>query len=134
MIRKIGLTTLLMTSLFSSNPALSAHENYLTPGVSISYELKPNSPELVTNVSWWPISAECTLGTEEGSTKISVLNSKKSVSINGSKLTPNQKIVLDVKDKQVLAILADSGAQVELINLGEKVIRATCMPLGPNLG
>ncbi|WP_133130818.1 hypothetical protein [Legionella yabuuchiae] len=134
MIRKIGLTALLMTSLLSSNPALSAHETYLTPAMSFNYELKPNMPELITNISWWSISAECTVSTEEDSTKISILNNKKSVSINGQKLAPNQKIVMDFKDKDVFTILADSGAQAELINLGEKVVKARCMPAGSSLG
>lgn len=125
MIRKIGLMMLCLTALFTGN-AFSAHRHLMTPNMSIDYEFPPNVAQVFSNFLFWTINAECVISAEAPVTKVSARASKKSSTVNGMTLPKDETLYFEFKDKDILRISADSGAEVELVNLSTKTIRARC--------
>lgn len=125
MIRKSGLTLLLISSLFSTN-LFAATQHQLTMSMDLEYDFPPQVAQVFSNFLFWTINAECDLSLEEKGTRISVKASKSNSSVNGMPLPKGETIYVEVKDKDKLLITAESGAKVELVNLGKKNIHARC--------
>lgn len=125
MIRKLGLT-LLLAGGFLSTSAFAITEHIFTMGHSMEYELPVNDPQVFSNILFWKITATCTIMSDPSETKLSVKMLKKTGSVNAIPLFAGDSLGIMVQSGDMLNITADSGAKVELVNLGTKSIRASC--------
>jgi hypothetical protein len=128
MIRKIGFNILCASCLLATN-AFSTGYHSLAPGMFIEYELPINDPQIFFNIFFWELKASCTILTDAPNAPVSpllVTMLRKKGSVNAIPLFTGEKMGLTVHPGDTLDITADSGAKVELVNLGEKSIRASC--------
>ena len=125
MMRKIGLTLLCASGLFST-PAFSITEHVLTQGLAVEYQFTPNEPQVLSNIFFWTIKAVCTVISDVPDNAISIKMLRKTGSVNGIPLTVGDSTGLMMNSGDKLNIIADSGAKVELVNLGNVAIRASC--------
>lgn len=129
MLRKIGLLLLCAGGIVAT-PIFSMTEHLFMQGRPIEYALTPNDPQVFSNIFFWKIQAVCTiLGESDGApgTHISARMLRKSGTINDTRLATGDSIGLVVQPGDKLFITADSGAKVEMVNLGEETIIASCI-------
>lgn len=89
--------------------------------------LSPNETKLLANNALWTLNATCTvqgLHQNKGKIKISVI--KNSGVINGKKLSTGQGTLIQVKANSTVSVSAESGTQINLINLGSDELQAIC--------
>jgi hypothetical protein len=124
MLRKIGLTLVIALGIVSTSALASVHP--LAPNVSVEFEFKPNISEVLSNVFFWTIKASCTLNSDDEDNLVHVFMKRKSATVNDMvfKEGLSQDLIVHTGDQLVIA--AAPGAQVELINLGSRTIRASC--------
>jgi hypothetical protein len=125
MIQKIGVALLCACSIFSTS-TFSATNHVFMQGLTVDYEIKPNEPQVFSNIFFWTIKAVCTVISEAPDNSISVKMLKKTGSINGIPLTAGDTTELVVHPGDKLYITANSGANVELTNQGIVSIHASC--------
>lgn len=128
MIRKIGFNLLCASCLLSTN-AFSTGYHSFAPGMSIEYELPINDPQVFSNIFFWELKASCTILADAPNAPVNpllVTMLRKKGSVNAIPLFTGEKMELSVQPGDKIDITADSGAKVELVNLGEKSIRASC--------
>ena len=123
--RKIGITLLCASGLFSTQ-AFSLTEHVFTQGLAVEYELTPNEPQILSNIFFWTVKAVCTVISDVPDNSISVKMLRKTGSVNGIPLTVGDTTGLMMNPGDKLNITADSGAKVELLNLGTVAIKASC--------
>ena len=123
--RKISISLLCASCLLATN-AFSTTEHLLTLGRAVEYELPVNDPQIFSNIFFWKIQATCTILSEVPGSPISAKMLRKTGSINDITLATGDSIALMVQTGDKLYISAESGAKVEMINLGEKKIIASC--------
>lgn len=126
MLRKIGFTLLCAAATFSPS-AFSITTNALTAGITLEYDLLPNEAQIFINPMFWAIEAECKISTEDSSDELRAEVLAKKGKINGITLDKGGVINLVVHAGDKLKIGADSGAKVQIINLGEHTVKATCV-------
>lgn len=125
MIRKMGISLLCAGSLLATNvSALTQHE--FKQGLTVEYELPPNDPQVFSNVFFWTVKATCTVISEYADNTIFTTMLKRSGSVNGIPLTAPETMFLTVQPGEKLHISAESGAKVELVNVGLYTIKASC--------
>lgn len=124
MLRKTGLTLMLISGLASTNTFANMHP--LTSSVAVDYEFKPNHPETFSNVFFWTVKAACTISSESEENPIHVFMKRKSAIVNDIVLKEGTLLDVTVRSGDTLVITADRGAQVELTNLGTVVVNASC--------
>lgn len=126
MLRKIGLTVLCATGLFSTN-AFSAIEHSFSQSVT-SYEfvLPSNEPQIFTNTFFWSVEAICTIISDASENPFSFTVLRKSGTLNGVQLSKGDAMELIVHSGEQLHISAASGGRIELINRGETTFKASC--------
>ena len=95
-------------------------------GITVEYELKPNEPQVFSNIFFWTIKAVCTVISDAPDNAISIKMLRKTGNVNGIPLTAGDMAELLVHPGDKLYITANSGANVELINLGIASIHASC--------
>ncbi len=89
--------------------------------------LKSNESKLLTNNSLWTLNATCTIqGTNQTHSKVKISVLKNNGSINGRNLTSGQATFVTVKNNSVISVSAESGTQINLVNLGEEELQAVC--------
>ena len=126
MLRKIGLIALCLSNIVTT-PVFSMTEHLFVQGRPIEYAFIPNEPQIFSNIFFWKIQAECTILGETPGTPISAKMLRKSGTINETLLATGDSIGLVVQPGDKLFITADSGAKVEMVNLGEETIIASCI-------
>lgn len=90
-------------------------------------ELKSNESKLLTNNSLWALNATCTIqGTKQTHSKVKISVLKKNGSINGKSLSSGQATFVTVKNNSVISVSAESGTQINLVNLGNEELQAVC--------
>ena len=123
--RKIRIALLCVSNLLASN-AFSSTEHLFSQGRAIEYELPSNDPQIFSNIFFWKIQATCTIISDNAGSPITAKMLRKTGAINDMPLATGDSIALVVQPGDKLYITADSGAKVEMVNLGEKKIIASC--------
>lgn len=101
--------------------------DFFRQGNGVEYILAVNEPLHITNPFMWSVKAVCTMSTEktdENFIAFKVL--RKSGSLNGVSLNTGDSMTVHIHTNDMMYINAQPGAQVELVNIGEEVIKATC--------
>jgi hypothetical protein len=126
MLQKIGCSLLCAGALFSAQ-ALAMNYS-LTPGMNLKYALPPKEPLKFTNFLLWTIKATCTISSEDQSDDLyAKLNNKGKISeINGQPVSHGNTLLMTVHPEDKFVIIAESGAEVELKNLGAHTIFVNC--------
>jgi len=125
MIRKIGLALLCTCCLYNTN-SFSMENHIFTQGVGIEYELPVNDPQVFSNIFFWTLKATCIIVSDTAANPISVKMLRKTGSVNDTPLTTGDSLGLIVQPGDKINITAVSGAKVELVNHGNKTIKASC--------
>lgn len=123
--RKLSLLFLGFASLVA-NYATAATPQPFRTGPAVEYVLKVNEPQVLANQFLWTIKAVCKISCENESNLIAFKVLRKSGSFNGSQLSAGDSMEVLVHPHDKLYITAFSGAQVELVNLGEQTVTAEC--------
>lgn len=125
MMRKIGFTLLFAGSILTTN-AFSTTYSTFRQGLAIEYELPANDPLVISNILFWQIKAVCVITSENTGNPLSVKMLRKTGSVNDTLLATGESLGLTLQPGDIFNVTADSGAKVQLVNLGEKTIKATC--------
>jgi hypothetical protein len=125
MMRKVGLTLLCASSLLTTD-AFSTTYSTFKVGRPIEYELPVNDPLIISNILFWQIKAVCLIISDPPGTPITVTMLRKTGSVNDTPLATGDSIGLTVQPGDIFNVTADSGAKVQLVNLGSKPIKASC--------
>lgn len=89
--------------------------------------LSPNETKVLSNNSMWTLNATCVVhSSQPKNSKIKVYVVKNSGIINGKKLTSGHGTFLRVKNNSSVSVSAESGTQINLINLGSDQLQANC--------
>jgi hypothetical protein len=127
MLRKISLGLLCLAASLSSIVHAAELNNMQQQSLTMEYELPPYQPQVFTNYMFWTIEANCKIITEDANNALHVLALAKKGKINDVPLSSGQSLQVTVYPEQNLKITADSGAKVEITNLGAHTLRAICI-------
>ncbi len=125
MLRKFGLGLLCIAASLSTS-AYSMESHLLQRGVTIEYELPSNDPQIFLNYLFWPIEANCKIATEDEGDEFLVVALAKKGKVNDVGLSAGESLRVTVHPGENLKISAESGAKVEITNLGPHTVKATC--------
>ncbi len=125
MLRKIGFTLLFATGLFSTS-AFSVTEHVFSQASVYDFTLPPDEPQIFANTFFWAVEAKCTILSDNEENPFSFTVLRKTGSLNGVNLSKGDTMDLIVHPGEQLHISAASGSRVELINHGDKTIKASC--------
>ncbi len=90
-------------------------------------KLSPNETKLLANNTLWTLNATCIVqSTHQNNSKIKINVIKNSGMVNGKKLSTGQGTLVQVKNNSSLSVSAESGTQINLINLGTDELEAVC--------
>ncbi|WP_454780976.1 hypothetical protein [Legionella sp. WA2022007384] len=90
-------------------------------------KLNPNETKLLANNTLWTLNATCVVQcTHQNNGKIKINVIKNSGVINGKKLSTGQGTLIRVKNNSSVSVSAESGTQINLINLGSDELQAVC--------
>lgn len=126
MIRQMGLTVLCAASLMSAKASF-ATEHTFSQVAAYEFTLPSNEPQIFTNTFFWTVDSKCTIMSDIQDNPISFTVLRKSGSLNGIQLSKGDAMELLVHPGDHLHITAASGGRVELVNYGEKTIKASCV-------
>lgn len=118
-ISKYGIPLCFACTLFSNT--LFADE-----ALSKTYEFKPGKITHVDNPVFWKITISCKIKTSDNDDLLLGVMKKKSGKINGIPMKKGDSTTLVVKDGDVLHIVADNGARVDVTNKGQSTVTAKC--------
>ena len=90
-------------------------------------KLSPNETKLLTNNTLWTVNATCTIqGSNQTHSKIRISVLKNKGTINGKNVTTGHATMVTVKNNSNISVSAESGTQINLINLGREGLQAVC--------
>jgi hypothetical protein len=90
-------------------------------------KLAPNETKLLANNTLWTVNATCTIQiNQHNNTKIKISVIKNSGTINGKNFSTGQGELFQIKNNRNVSVSAESGAQINLINLGPSELVAVC--------
>lgn len=116
MYKMINLSVIVLIGIFCSS--LHAQK---------TIKLSPNESKLLTNSTMWTLNATCTIqGGSQMNSKIKISVLKNTGSVNGKNLTTGQATFIKVKNNSNISVSAESGTQINLINLGSEGLQALC--------
>lgn len=127
MLKKISAVLLCASGLFTTQ-VFSAPNQVMPQASSFDYELLPNSPQIFANILMWKISFNCRVISSLPDNAISIAVLHKSGSINGMPLTSGQSLVWTAHPGDIVNIVAEMGGKVQLTNLENQSIKASCSP------
>lgn len=125
MMRKITALVLGMSSLWF-NPASATVDRLLGQGIEMTFELEANVPEIWVNKTFWPITAVCTVISDDSKNSISITAIRKNGILNDVVVSTGDSIQVTINSGDKLHIQADSGAKFELLNHGPNLVRTIC--------
>ena len=117
---------LFCTNILCSTHAFATPDNFATQGLSAEYTLPSNIPQIFSNVFFWTIFATCTIISEHADNVISFKVLRKSGSVDNIPLSTGDIRNFQVHAGESLKISAISGGKVELTNLEDIAIKASC--------
>ena len=126
MLREISFGLLCMAACYGSNSYSMDNNIMQYQGVTVEYILEPNKPLPFVNYMFWPVEANCIILTEDESDTLYILGRAKKGKINDITVVAGQSLQITVHPNENLKINADSGAKVEITNLGEHTVKASC--------
>ena len=88
--------------------------------------LGPNESKSLTNHLLWTLNATCNIQGTKTKGKILVSIVEKTGRVNGKNLAKGQATSVNVKNNDSIAVSAESGATVNLVNLGTDSVQAVC--------
>lgn len=89
--------------------------------------LAPNESKSLANTSLFNVHATCTIQcTPKALGKIKIRVLKNNGTVNGKNLSTGQATSLRVTNNSSISVSAESGTQVNLINLGDERVQAVC--------
>lgn len=89
--------------------------------------LAPNESKMLSNNAPWALKATCNIQSSHlKSAKIRVVVLKNQGKINGRQLSAGQGTSFTVRNKHHILVSADSGTQINLINLSSDKLEADC--------
>jgi hypothetical protein len=103
-----------------------ASEHLLVPGLTVDFSFPPNSPQVLTNAFFWTLTANCKVISEDESNDMYVRMLASTGKVNNMPLKKGDEMSIVVHSNDILSLLANPGAQVELTNLGEHTVKAAC--------
>lgn len=124
MLKKVSCVVGLSLTLFSSMGFAATY--LLTPGLSADFDFPSNSPQVIKNIFFWPVTATCTIKTTDSSDDFYVRMIKNSGKVNGVKLSKGETMTFTVHPGDRFQISADAAAEVELTNQGQNTVKASC--------
>ena len=127
MFKKISAVLLGATSLFTTQ-VFSTPTQVMPQGQAVIYSLAPNTPLALQNPLTWTISFNCTITSSPINNSIDITVVNGSGTINGTRLSKNQSITWNESPGDVVKVVAEPGAKVQLINLGSQIVQAACAP------
>jgi hypothetical protein len=111
-----GLCTLILISSFSSIAFAQK-----------TIKLNPNENKTLTNSGFWTLNATCNIQSSKPMrSKIKIMVLKHTGSINGKNLSSGQSTSLKVTNNSSISVSAESGTQINLINVGDQAVEAVC--------
>ncbi|MGL5742977.1 MAG: hypothetical protein ACRCXC_10805 [Legionella sp.] len=126
MLRKFGLGLLCIAASFSTS-SYSMESHSLIQGTTFEVELPPNTAQLFVNYMFWTVETNCKIDTEDQSNNLYVEAMVKKGKVNDVPVSAGDKLTITVHQNDNLRISADSGAKVQITNLGEHKVKATCI-------
>ena len=89
-------------------------------------KLSPKESKSLTNHSLWTLNATCNIqgSLKKGKILVSVTENKGAV--NGKNLSKGQATSVNVKNNANVAVSAEPGTTVNIVNLGDTSIEAVC--------
>lgn len=90
-------------------------------------KLSPHQSKSLTNSLLWTLKASCNIQGGKNGNKIQVSVLEKSGSVNGKNLSKGHAASVKVKNNETLSVSAESGATVNIVNLGSDTLLATCV-------
>lgn len=90
-------------------------------------KLSPNETKVLSNNTLWTVNATCTIqGTSQTDSNIKIGVLKNKGMINGKNLSTGYATMVKVKNNSRISVSAESGTQINLINLGASNLEAVC--------
>lgn len=126
MLRKICLGFMCMAAAVSTSSYSMENNSFQAQGVTMEFELPPNQPQVFTNYMFWIIEANCKMSTEDESNPLNAVALAKKGKINDVILSAGQSLQVTIHAGENLKLSADSGAKVEITNLGQHMVKASC--------
>ncbi|HHT0594292.1 TPA: hypothetical protein ACTXXA_002643 [Legionella anisa] len=115
------MNKILTLSLFMIIGLFCSHANAKT------IKLSPNETKVLANNTLWTLNATCVVqSTHPNKSKIKINVVKNSGTINGKKLSTGHGTLINVKNNSSVSVSAESGTQINLINLGTDELQAVC--------
>lgn len=126
MLRKISCGLLCMAAGFSTS-TYSMEINTIQPqGLTVEYDLPPNDPQIFINYMFWAIEVTCKIIANDESDALNIVALAKKGKINDISIYAGQTLQIIVHPDENLNLSADSGAKVEITNLGLNLVKASC--------
>ncbi|EHL32846.1 hypothetical protein [Legionella drancourtii] len=126
MLRKISFGLLCIAASLSTSSYALENNIMLQQGVTIEYELPPNQPQIFSNYMFWTIEANCKMITEDENDDLHVVALARKGKVNDVPLSTGQSLQITIHPNENLKISADSGAKVQITNLGQHMVKASC--------
>jgi hypothetical protein len=118
----LGLSVCVTSAMAKPMP-----EIYIGQSNGVDFVLPPKESQILTNVFMWTLKASCVMSCEKNETNIIVFKIlKKTGALNGIPLSSGDSMSIDIHPADELNITAYSGSKVELKNMGNTTIKATC--------
>jgi hypothetical protein len=129
MLKRISAVLLCASGLFTTQVFSAPTQNQVMPQASsFDYELLPHAPQVFSNILMWKITFNCKVISDLPTNAINIAVLKYSGSINGMPLSAGQSLVWVAHPGDFVHIVAEMGGKVELTNLENQTIRASCSP------
>jgi hypothetical protein len=96
-------------------------------GKGIEYTLEANEPLLISNPYLWTIKAVCTVMNKDDDNFLAFKVTRKQGKLNGVELLTGDSMTLRLHSNEKMNITAVSGAEVELLNIGNRPIITECV-------
>jgi hypothetical protein len=125
MLKKLGLSLLCAAATLSSN-VYALQNNALQNGTTIDYDLKPNVAQLFTNYTFFTVTANCKITTEDESDVFYAIALAQSGKIDDQPLSKGQSTRVTVRNGQTMVLSANKGAQVSITNEGLHTVKVSC--------
>jgi hypothetical protein len=124
--KKIGLFLCGLGCLISSAYTSPSNEFIPTLGMAFPIELLPNEPQSFFNPLSFTIRLNCTLISQESEIQLAFSILRKSGTINNVTVNAGDTITMSFMPNEQVELSALPGGKVELTNIGEEAVTASC--------
>lgn len=93
---------------------------------SMALNLAPHGSKLIENTFSFSLNATCTMTNDKGKNTIKLKVVENTGTVNGQQLTKGQSTSLVVKGQKSISVHAEPGSKVNIQNLSDNPLQATC--------